>query len=188
MNNLSFILKSRNLNIKQLATYCDIGYESLIKLVNNPEKLPNAENLKSLCESLQTTPQTIFFYAGISPSMEKEFFSKEKSEQEFITNCSRYFVVLVGNYFTRHEDLLLPFDMSDYKNLTDDNGRQYHTLENLFSVIEYFEGLYYLSLNITDELAEPSIAEYDAKIEAWREEYELSDNCSGKIKLPSEYI
>ena len=171
LNNLSFILKSRNLNIKQLATYCDIGYDSLIKLVNNPEKLPNADTLKSLCESLQTTPQTIFFYAGMGPSMEKEFLSKEKSEQEFILNCCRYFVVLTGNYFTRREDLLLPFDTSDYKNLTDANGRKYHTLDNLFDVIEYFPSLYYLSLNITDELAEPHIKEYDANIEAWRQGY-----------------
>ena len=174
LNTLSLILKSRNLNIKQLATYCDIGYESLIKLVNNPEKLPNADTLKSLCESLQTTPQTIFFYAGISSSMEKEFFSKEKYEQEFIIDCSRYFVVLVANYFTAKEDLLLPFDIENYKNIADSNGRKYHTLENLFNIIEYFPSLYYLSLNITDELVVPHIAEYDARIEAWRQEYELS--------------
>lgn len=104
LNNISFILKSRKLNIKQLATYCDIGYDSLIKLVNNPEKLPNADSLKSLCECLQTTPQTIFFYAGTSSTMKKEFFSKEQSEQEFLINCCRYFVVLVGNCFTSHEN------------------------------------------------------------------------------------
>ena len=174
LNTLEFILKSRQLNIKQLASYCDIGYDSLIKLVNNPEKLPNADTLKSLCESLQTTPQTIFFYAGISQKIEKEFYSKEKSEQEFIINCSRYFVVLVANYFTVKENLLLPFDIENYKNITDDNGRKYHTLENIFNVIEYFPSLYYLSLNITDELVVPHIAEYDAKIEAWRQEYEMS--------------
>ena len=172
LNTLSFILKSRQLTIKELSRQTGIGYESLIKLVNDPEKLPNAESLKSLCEILQTTPQTIFFYAGMSPSMEKEFLSKEKSEQEFIINCSRYFVVLTGKYFTGHEDLLLSFDTSDYKSLTDDNGIKYHTLDNLFNVIEYFEGLYYLSLNITDELAEPHIKEYDAKIGELRREYE----------------
>ena len=172
LNTLSFILKSRQLTIKELSRQTGIGYESLIKLVNDPEKLPNAESLKSLCEILQTTPQTIFFYAGMGPSMEKEFLSKEKSEQEFIINCSRYFVVLTGKYFTGHEDLLLSFDTSNYKSLTDDNGIKYHTLDNLFDVIEYFPSLYYLSLNITDELAEPHIKEYDAKIGEWRREYE----------------
>lgn len=172
LNNLSFLIKSRNLNIRELAANCDIGYDSLIKLVNNPERLPNADTLKSLCESLQTTPQTIFFYAGISPCNEKEFLNKHKCEQEFIIDCSRYFVVLLGNYFTSPENLLLKFDRAAYKHITDDNGRKYYTLENLFNVIEYFEGLYYLSLNISDELAVPGIAEYDSKIETWRREYE----------------
>lgn len=159
LNTLSFILKSRQLTIKELSRQTGIGYESLIKLVNNPKKLPNAESLKLLCETLQTTPQTIIFYAGIGSCNKKEFSKLNSSEQKFVMDCSRFFVVLLGKYFTSPEDLLLKFDRAVYKSITDDNGRKYYELENLFNIIEYLEGLYYLSLNINDEL----VSQHDAK-------------------------
>lgn len=164
LNTLEFLLKSRLLNIKELSSKSDIYYETLIKLVNDKNKMPSGETLNSLCKTLQTNPGTISFHVRLKECYKQEFLNKSYLKQDHIIDCCRYFVVLEANYFVDYFDLDLPFDMVKYKNLTDCFGRKYHTLNNLFLVMEYFEGFDFSRLTITDELAQPAIEEYDSEV------------------------
>ena len=171
LNTLEFLLKSRKLNIKELASKSDSYYETLIKLVNDKNKMPSGETLNSLCKTLQTNPGTISFHVRLKECYKSEFLNKSFLEQDFIIDCCRYFVVLEANYFADYLDLDLPLDMVKYKTISDSFGGKFYTLNNLFLVMEYFEGFDFSRLTITDELAQPAIEEYDYKFADWCAEY-----------------
>lgn len=184
LNTLDFILKSRQLNIKQLSEHCDIYYDTLIKLVNNKNLIPSGYNLDSLCRELQTSSNTIIFYINVSKK--PEFLGKSEQEQNFILDTIRYFVVLEGDYLVRqHNDLILPFDIESYKNITDDEGKRYYCLENIFLGKEYFYIPNLLNMNIPIELAQPVIDKYEQEMkEMYPYTAELEDV---KMRINSDY-
>lgn len=134
VNTLKFLMESRLISASTIATESELNYSTVRKILLNRDVIPSGKTLSELCSLFQVSVGTVIHYLEVADRFKDEFYSLPVSEQSRIIDCSRYFHVEKSRNVFSNQPIKYPIDYDYYET----SG--YSTLDNLETVVKYFEG------------------------------------------------